>query len=109
MNFAVGRFAGYYAIYGPGARLLQFDPRTLDQTREFISDTLLHEMIHHFLAEESRGDELVGDPDQDHGRRFCREANRIGQMIGLQRVAAGREAAIEWPQSVRPPGYAEWR
>lgn len=109
VTFAAGRFGGCFAVYIPGVCMIQFDPRVLDQSREWVSDTLLHELIHHHLSETSKGDRFFGDPDKDHGRRFCSVANRIGGKLGLPPVEAGSDSAIDWPQSVRPPGYATWR
>lgn len=103
LTFHVNRMGGHFATYAPVVHIVWFHPRTLDQGREFVADTLLHEMVHHCLACTD------GDPDQDHGERFIERANAIGEKLGLALVAPGSDAAVEWPQSVRPDGFHTWR
>jgi SprT-like family len=93
---------GYKAFYVPEVRLFFFHRRTLDQDRKFISDTLLHEMIHCALELET------GDHAQDHGQPFVDRANAIGATLGLRSVELGTDEVLDWPQSVRPPDYCPW-
>lgn len=88
------------ATIGPGKHLVWFHPDMLRlMSRKFVGDSMLHELVHVALAEEN------GDGGQDHGRRFVHLANNIGAKLGLLAVAAGSDAALDWPQSVRPKGY----
>ncbi|MCC6651540.1 MAG: SprT-like domain-containing protein [Candidatus Eisenbacteria bacterium] len=103
LTFHVNRMGGQFATFAPRVNIVWFHPRTLDQGRAFVADTLLHEMVHHALAC------IGGDPDQGHGERFIAEANAIGTNLGLAPVAPGTDAAVNWPQSVRPAGYHTWR
>lgn len=102
-TFHVNRMGGQFATYAPVVNIVWFHPRTLDQGREFVADTLLHEMVHHSLAC------IDGDPDKGHGARFTAKANGIGERLGLPPVAPGSDEAVEWPQSVRPAGFHVWR
>lgn len=96
VNRWAGQPAGYFAIK-TGA--VFFHPGTIEQGREFVADSLLHELVHHALRLGT------GDADGDHGVRFVAMANRIGARLGLPLVDPGTDAAEWWPQSVRPEGY----
>ena len=102
-DFLVNNWAGQFAVYAPQVHLFFFHQRTLDQDRKWISDTLLHEMLHYALELES------GDHEQHHGTRFVNLANKIGASLGLPSLAIGDDRVLEWPQSVRPAGYCAWR
>lgn len=102
-KFAVNKLGGQFANYAPIAHLIFFHPRTLEQDRKFVADTLLHELLHYVL--ELR----TGDHAPDHGPAFVALANEIGAKLGLPEVSLGSNAVLEWPQSVRPPDYAAWR
>ncbi len=103
-TFARASYEGKYALYVPQPyRILTFHPRLLEQDARWISDSILHEMIH------MRLDDGKENTDKDHGKRFVMEANRIGRMLGLRGVAPGSDDAIEWPQAIRKRGFPEWR
>jgi hypothetical protein len=102
-DFLVNNWGGHFAVYAPVVRLFFFHERTLDQDRSFVSDTLLHEMLHCALEVDS------GDHEQHHGPRFVALANKIAATLGLPSLAVGDEKVLEWPQSVRPAGYSPWR
>jgi predicted SprT family Zn-dependent metalloprotease len=102
-KFFINKLGGQYASYAPIARIIFFHPRTLDQDRKYVSDSLLHELLHYAL--EIR----TGDHAQDHGSHFVNLANEIGARLGLPMVQLGTDAVLEWPQSVRPKDYAPWR
>ncbi|RYZ18021.1 MAG: hypothetical protein EOO70_00135 [Myxococcaceae bacterium] len=102
-DFSVSSMGGHFAFYAPVVRMIFFHPRTLDQTREFITDTLLHELVHYAL------EVRTGDHSQDHGPAFVQLANEIGAALRLPAVQQGTDAVITWPQSVRPKDYAPWR
>ena len=76
----------------------------------FVSDVLLHEMIHQWQQEVS------GDTDEGynvHGPAFRDKANEIGARLGLPRVrtckARGKDKELpscsHWPHNVRPDNY----
>jgi hypothetical protein len=102
-KFAVSKLGGRFANYAPTVHLIFIHPRTPDQDRRFVGDTLLHELVHYAL--ELR----TGDHAQDHGPAFVDLANVIGARIRLPAVRLGSDAVLEWPQSVRPEGYSPWR
>jgi len=90
------------AYLGPGEHLVMLHPDILrEMSRKYVSDPLLHELVHVALAE---GD---GDGCRDHGLRFVKLANALGAKLGLPPVVAGSDAALDWPQSVRPKEYFE--
>jgi hypothetical protein len=102
-TFASANHEGKFAVYVPKPYVaIVFHPRTLEQARRWIADSLLHEMVHMGLDD---GNLNTG---QEHGRDFVARANKIGQMLGLRPVSPGTDQAINWPQSVRKKGYAEW-
>lgn len=94
-------FGGTFAFYMPKVHIIGFHPRTLQQEDRWLSDSLLHEMVHYAL--ELR----TGDHHQHHGQAFVDLANELGAPLGLPSVNA--TTVIDWPQSVRPKGYARWR
>jgi predicted SprT family Zn-dependent metalloprotease len=102
-KFVVNGLGGRFANYAPQVHLIFLHPRMLDQSRRFVADTLLHELVHYAL--ELR----TGDHDQGHGPAFVSLANEIGAKLGVPRVTLGTEAVLEWPQSVRPADYAPWQ
>ena len=102
LTFHTNPLGGRYAAYAPIANIVFFHPRTLDQGKKFVTDSLLHEMVHHLLQQRD------GDNGQDHGLKFVEIANRIGRELGVPDVPPSSEAAIEWPQSVRPHGFHIW-
>lgn len=102
-TFSVNKLGGRYANYAPRVRIIFLHPRTLDQDRKFVADTLLHELVHYAL--ELR----TGDHAQDHGAAFVALANEIGASLGLPAVTIGSDAVVEWPQSLRPTDCAPWR
>ncbi|MEO8902202.1 MAG: SprT-like domain-containing protein [Polyangiaceae bacterium] len=101
--FAVLSLNGWFGFYAPKIHMISLHPRTLDQDRAFVADTLLHEMVHYALEVET------GDHEQNHGPRFVEMANRIGNSLGLRQVQLGSDSVLEWPQSVRPADHAPWR
>ncbi len=79
-------------------------------TRRFVHDLLLRFTVAQYLMEE-RG--ARGRTCRGHGRPFADEANRIGALMGLQRVVVRRRLYRKrdgfpchgWPHCVRPAGY----
>jgi hypothetical protein len=78
-------------------------------TRRFVEDLLLRLAVRQF-ALEALGDDEPGY--RGFGPAFAREANRVGERLGLAPVVArrrGRDAASPvargWPHCVRPGGY----
>ena len=78
--------------------------------QRFVADLVLSETVKQFVLEvEKDGEEGWGG----RGPLFCREANRIGELLGLPRVEPRRRAyrgmgqpvAAFWPWAVRPQGY----
>jgi predicted SprT family Zn-dependent metalloprotease len=100
-KFAVDKL-GHYAFYAPHVEIIFMHPRTLDQERKFVADTLLHELLHYALEVRTE------DHAQDHGAAFVGLANEIGARLGLPAVQVGTDAVVEWPQSVRPVAYSPW-
>jgi predicted SprT family Zn-dependent metalloprotease len=92
-----------FGYYMSRVHIIALHPRTLQQDRKYIADTVLHELVHYAL--ELR----TGDHDKDHGKAFVDLANEIGASLGLPAVCEGNAAVLEWPQSVRPADYAPWR
>jgi len=100
LRFMINKLAGHPAGYIPGRTSAVFiHPGTIQQGRKFVADSLLHELVHHALYQES------GDVDREHGVRFVTMANTIGAQLGLPPVEADTDGALWWPQSVRPGGY----
>jgi hypothetical protein len=59
-------------------------------------DTLLHEAVHHYIAEHCCAD------DGDHGRVFCNVANEVAKRMGLPgRILPHSRKAMFWPGSLR--------
>ncbi|WP_437961338.1 SprT-like domain-containing protein [Sorangium sp. So ce119] len=81
---------------GPFAAI-SITEEVLAKGRDYTSDTLLHEMIHHAVAT------LYKEDHASHSKRFCEIANNIGARIGCLRIVPGSVAAERWPQSVRLP------
>lgn len=102
-RFGVSSLGDHFASYAPGVHLIFLHPRTLDQSRRFIADTLLHELVHYAL------EVRTGRHEKDHGPAFVALANEIGCSLGLPPVSIGTDAVLEWPQSVRPKDYAPWQ
>jgi hypothetical protein len=81
----------------------------LENRLRWLSDLVLHEMIHLWLnqIEDPRRDEHQG-----HGAPYTAECNRIGGMLGLDPVVSRRRKtdgarvgiSSDWPQNVRPGG-----
>ena len=88
-----------HLFIGPGKHMVGFDPGLKLMPRPFVEDSLLHEMVHVALSEWN------GDNDQKHVERFTELANAIGSGLGLPAVLPGSDAALDWPQSVRPKDY----
>jgi hypothetical protein len=80
-------------------RNIWIDKASLDDAdRQRASDSLLHEMIHYWLAERA-----AGDADSGHGARFVAKASEIGRVLGFSMpdVPAGSPFARVWPQAHR--------
>lgn len=80
------------------------------EQRPLLPARLLHEMIHQYHMElTGRTEETYGG----HGPAFRDECNRIGAVLGLPKVRAGKErgrdkalpSCASWPLNVRPDGY----
>jgi len=78
---------------GVRVRLIWLESERIDSDPDAASDSLLHEMIHYWLAEKD------GDADQQHGPRFCDKAMAIGRCLRLPDVPLlqGSREAIAWP------------
>ena len=97
-------------VFGTDRRVVRTDDPDAEGVQRFVSDLLLGETVKQFVLE------ILGDEEDGWGGRgplFCREANRIGEVLGLPRVEPRRRAyrgmghpvAAFWPWALRPPGY----
>jgi hypothetical protein len=86
-------------------------PKTEPGFVRLILDILLHELVHSYCAFRLM---LPEHSYQGHGPVFARECNRIGAMLGLDRVRHSKSKRREdkglkkcnyWPQCVRPADY----
>jgi len=76
----------------------------------FVSDVLLHEMIHHYHQEVTGKRETAF---HGHGPAFRDVCNRIGATLGLAPVRSSKKrgadthlpSCAQWPHAVRPPDY----
>lgn len=86
------------------------DKQFAEGRERFVSDVLLHEMVHQYQSE------ILGDADDSysgHGPNFRDVANRIGAKLGLPPVriakARGKDkdlpSCAQWPHCVRPADY----
>jgi len=98
-RFVASAHRGHYAWYSPDLHVLSFHPRLLAQEHPmWVEGSMLHEMVHILLTSRDQ------DTDQNHGKHFVVEANRIGRSYGMRAVAPGSDAAIVWPhESMKKP------
>jgi len=93
------KFAAFFG--GPqfgtsGVAMFMFTDEAVAEGEDFLSDTLLHEMIHYAQTF------LDGDAEpQKHGAPFVAIANRIATALGLGHVERESDGATCWPQSLR--------
>src|SRR5882672_4537645 len=85
------------AWYGnhAGIAFIALTPECIHRGPEFVTDSLLHQMVHHALTTR-RG----LDPEA-HDDAFAALANAIGAQMELPAVVASTDAAARWPHSVR--------
>ena len=71
-SIAKGRVTA--AVDSAGAQLMSL---TLDLPEQEVEDTILHEMIHYYIAEHQIKD------NKAHGREFMRMAQELNEKYGL--------------------------
>lgn len=97
-------------VFGTHHRVIRTKDLDAEGVQLFVSDLLLGETVKQFVLE------VLGETEDGWGGRgplFCREANRIGETLGLPRVEPRRRAsrgmgqpvAAFWPWAFRPQGY----
>ena len=97
-------------VFGTDQKLVKTKDLTTIGLWRFIFDLLLGETVKQFVLE------VLGDGEEGwrgRGPLFCREANRIGELLGLPVVEPRRRAfrgmgqpvAAFWPWALRPEGY----
>ncbi len=97
-------------VFGTDRRVIRTDDPDAEGVERFVSDLLLAETVKQYVLE------VLNDGEVGWGGRgplFCREANRIGEVLDLPRVEPRRRAfrgmgqpvAAFWPWAVRPQGY----
>lgn len=99
----------YHLVDGNDKILRTGEQYTAGRAR-FMTDVLLHEMIHQYHFEITGKTE---DSYKGHGPAFAAECNRIGALLGLPEVrpakARGKHKALpscaNWPHNVRPADY----
>ena len=92
-----------------GHRVLS-SPWPAEGTKRFLSDLVLHEMVHQHAFEVS-GKQERGY--RGHGRHFAEMCNTIGADLGLPPVFprrrgvkdTGKPLCVYWPCNVRPENY----
>ena len=99
-KLGVQNWLGHLAAYIPKVRMIWIHPRTAQQDRKYVADSLLHEMVHYALEAET------GDHVQDHGNAFVERANKIGVSTrpacpGTGRRRRTRMAAVPAPIGLR--------
>lgn len=87
-------WAGYSRVESCGFVIVTHELLN-ERTPAQVSDSLLHELVHHAYAEDTEADY------QNHGAGFVAIANRIAKALGLGEVAADSREAELWPQTLR--------
>lgn len=97
-------------VFGTDRRVVRTNDLDAEGLWRFTSDLMLGEAVKQFVLEvQGEGEEGWGG----RGPLFCREANRIGESLGIPQVEPRRRAyrgmgqpvAAFWPWALRPQGY----